>query len=523
MKRNRFRLGLLIFFSAVAVVFIAATIWSRFYRLSGKENESLEIDISEPSVSESIEVPESLPVELVSLKPSPDLRFVLPVMHELKMPEKLAVYKPEIVYAPTVSYAWPQTDLLMGEIQFINKDKEFLELPENVSNYFPIIMWGGIYDWVPDKLTLPFAVAYALENEDKKIAIMRTDGEIVTDFIYSPYKELDVSNSLQFETLGGYMVVKKDGSFGVLDIRSGKEVVPCEYVDIWLNDYGVFAYKYGENSTKQEDCTEYLLDYNGNILYSAENSETVGICEKMDECWGIGSSFPVVFVDKDLIVLPDYPDSTEVSFYGGVFTIVSNKYTESMDVLVYTMDGALLYEKNDILECYFFNGAVNIRHASHIDVIYKDSINKIKQDELYYKYLYVQDNAFQGNVEIGRGEGELGERLLSDQGEVLIPFGVYSALVDAGDFVLCYENRKNTIANKLVAIANREGEILLENPLGALTETMLDGVVLVYKDANTGGFLYPDGRFEEIDLPKVTKKFIKNGNYFDEYLGVWPR
>ena len=157
----------------------------------------------------------------------------------LELPESLPPYLPDQVFISIdIDGFGPISPI------FIYENFETVDLPEGVQGYVV-----DNPDWERENTNVPTVIGLL---KDGKMALMKLDGTIATDFIYR-FDEY-------FETLKGYAVIESAanmGNFGVVDIRTGGETIIPQYSRIKLYDGFIVA---------ESAEGKLLLDYQGTLI-----------------------------------------------------------------------------------------------------------------------------------------------------------------------------------------------------------------------------------------------------------------
>ena len=107
-----------------------------------------------------------------------------------------------------------------------------------------------------------------VRNQKNKFTLMNEEGKFLTDFIYDWHILINSNPN----------IVKKGIKYGYLDLNTGKEILPC----IYLNDYISFNegiacvhkdFKYGGVNCNNETVIPFeyaFLSYAGNELFKAD-------------------------------------------------------------------------------------------------------------------------------------------------------------------------------------------------------------------------------------------------------------
>jgi len=250
----------------------------------------------------------------------------LPVQ-ELILPEPLPEYEATLQLVPTITERYSSGWFhLAGPLNFLDKNNKPIDLPEETAGYFYAYEKAYRNDYVEPDLRTPSCIF--LVDSQGNAAIMRLDGTVVTEFIYRK-REYEQA----FCVLKGYVNVaqRSEGDeynqkYGVVDLRTGREVIPAVYDELSLFD-GFVAARRGD--------TVYLLDYSGKELYVYPNAYVT--IEYYDETTGYGDrtyfepnepwekSWKIDITEKKA-----YDTSGGYSFYRvGDFTVTKKSYINS--------------------------------------------------------------------------------------------------------------------------------------------------------------------------------------------------
>lgn len=468
--------------------------------------------------------PEPTPVET---EPQPSAFSLPQPVLETSFTDEPARYRPTPTIVPLVNARRIYTNCVLGETTFIRAaDQSRVELPPNVFNY------AVVRAWEEDNALL----AYGLigdEELDYRMAFMSVDGEMLSDFIYDSFGE----DYIHFPNRYGYVVILRDGGYGLLNLATGTEVIPPEYDGLQPYKYGVVAQK-GENYL--------LLDYAGRILF--EFGSTAPYIHYDDEYIFSGTGHTFLLATGE-IFSHTLQDEQGIHFYGGMTIELENYRT---DITIYNQWQEKVFTGSGIKNYYCSGGAVLLTDGSSlvniitqgsslqveipempqvcasssfwfaslafgsdlVTLTYEDEDGTNTQHTVIYDLQGTEQARFS---EYGLIDTENHIRLcyapdysqqLEDfQGNIIIPFGKYDYINTHDPFIVGIFVWDNT-ADFDILSAN--GELLLHKPLGAITyESGLPDSMVVWLDEQTCVFLYPDGSTVPIaDPPQVELIYI---------------
>ena len=180
-----------------------------------------------------------------------------------KLPDKILEYNPEVTILPLVSSPQYYMDGVSGDLMFINKNKEKLSIPDEALFYYPT---------EPSELDLsqPYNPrALMLYNRDLKGAVMRVDGQVVTDFIYGVIPT--GGDNIHIPTYQNYILVCEYDSydrFGVVNIQTGKEIIPPVYLEIYFLENCIYVIE-NDNGNRAH---RVLFNYQGELIFDFETN-----------------------------------------------------------------------------------------------------------------------------------------------------------------------------------------------------------------------------------------------------------
>jgi hypothetical protein len=449
------------------------------------------------------------------------------------------VYRPAMDILPLINVAVLYRTCLTGSVTFLDSQGQPLLLPDGVANYDVVREYSDDY-------AQSTPVAVALYDQAGRVAFLRLDGTMATEFVYLPF---GAGDSAEFPSKGGYAQVMRDvsgyegyGLYGLLDLRTGREVLDCVYDNMRLFDDCLWAAKDGES---------WFLDYTGRELFACGATE-------VDFYWSDDGL--IFWGDKFLyegstgrLYATDYGADTLVCLYGDMVVLTSD-WTDrlqtgdwadySRTVRAFDLTGHLLCEDEVSYNYYaggaylsvLLNGQVKVlsldgtltlplperlKPTDVVGALFEDGLLCLTyQDENFDRHeLVIDEEGAEVSDQLVAEESyewmdgpvrhtEEGCELLDGQGGVLIPMGLYDNMEVWGSFVLCMETQELT-GQELTAIAGPGGQILLDAPYGAIYELPRADAMVAYKDENTCGLLYTDGRFDPIpDAPPVAKEYF---------------
>ncbi len=438
-------------------------------------------------------------------------------------------YIPAAEITPLTNQQTIYLNCITGRPAFIRKDMTRISLPSQAESYCAIRDADRV-------------IGYALIDNNQKYAVMDTSGKIITDFDYTLFSYADYWD---FPALKGYVMVCKtvDGvsRFGVLDMRTGEEVIRAEYDSVSLYDCAVVVTK-GDRRA--------LLDYSGNIVL---DGESISVWDKESEeyshCLSVGDAgYTLVESSRELYRRGDSGGSRAFISPGG--EIVAMRGYKNMgqeadkdELTVYSSDGGFLtsvkmfnyfgYDGKNLIvvadgrASVFYTGARNtvglviplsadvrsdIQSAEFsggrlVIELFEVSTNELKRLEYDERGTLLKSEPAPANSTVNGNvywQGGKGCWYQDERGEILIGAGRYESMTQYGRFVRC-ANGFGTDSS--IHIYNDKGELLLENPYGAVFwENGWEVSMVVWLDADTCMLMKPDGSMMPItDAPKVER------------------
>lgn len=424
-------------------------------------------------------------------------------------PEPPAKYDPKVEVIPVVAPGEYFYHYLDGKTAFVDRNHKRVPIPKEARTYY-----------MSDQCIL-------LVNAEDKIAIMRFDGKVVTDFIYIFSSEEHRS----VDSLNGFAVLPKksindkneSNHFWVLvDIQTGKEITRKEYE--WIYIYDSFV-----RTEINENCE--LIDYNGKPFFDLSEKSADIYRKSYDRGFYYTSSDYDYLIDEAKKTVYRLHHENEMSIYWSDKLYLLED-TNTSRISIYNAKKELLLHLNDYRNfdsSYCDSNNFIVLTENDFVVVTKDeNIFKIptknipKEDDVYYyiynahfndkKITFKTDSSrtitfdMNGNIirnvdtyeNVVTQEGHIasknGEKsLVSDTGKALIPFDKYDSLMEYNEFV--YATNYYINGEKPNDIYNLNGKLLAADVYKPIFIMTFDDCMLIYKTANTCGFLYPDGKF----------------------------
>ncbi|MCL2487879.1 MAG: hypothetical protein FWE80_04275, partial [Oscillospiraceae bacterium] len=186
--------------------------------------------------------------------------FPLPESIGDSRPAPLPDFNPACNVLPLLSQPSVYGMHVMGQLNFIDRQYNLIPVPEQAEMYYTPYEFNG-EDYLPQ--------AYCLYDNDQKMAVMDLSGNLLTGFEYDYYSTYEGPDLGNFK---GYLIVCKKQNpgtdneqpfFGVLDLKTGKEVLPPVYNYLYLMDGYIYTEKDGEMN---------IFDYAGKRLVGPEKA-----------------------------------------------------------------------------------------------------------------------------------------------------------------------------------------------------------------------------------------------------------
>jgi hypothetical protein len=532
----------------IVLIIILVTVCGIF---SGCEDKTL------PETPDETVIPIDSTEEPDTIEPSVTAQWdcIVPLV-PLVEPEKMDIIFPDPLpdYMPEVN-VFPLLNDINGKVNFIDKNYNLIDIPEEAVGYYPCYSYE-----TKDGETISTLQAYCLVDKNSNYAVMNLSDELVTDFIY---RMIPGEWRVAYSAYKGYLIVCERADIiyesgngytkalcGVLDIRTGKEVVPLIYptagsVDIWMNLYD--GYILTSSGGIYDEIKEYkLLDYSGNLIYDFGKENPNAIYEDGGG-WGLGayglnvSEHAIykknigLYIDyyDNYYVMQDYSDgysNKKISVYDKNKNHIFSKQADSIQhfingeniiindkaeriVYVITTDnnikifkcdfeyaGYFEYENDTLIFGFNNSQSENLGHIFSIDtdgnVLSKTPLKTTYPGPEYFDYKY-------GELVVRYDIVKYGDKrfsLLDRDGNVLIPCGKYDNFMVYDSFVIAQtgEGRPHWESED---IYDNTGNLLLADVAGYTVEIPGDGLI-VYKSKTVFGILSPDGSFKEIDINK---------------------
>jgi len=480
---------------------------------SGSVDESVSSDFDSESVGD--------------FAPSGELDFNNPLFAyqkperiNLKFPAKLPAYNPEINVFPLINAEYPFS--VDGMLHFINRGYQLFDLPQEAEYY------SNCYS-SDNKLQ-----CYELYSDHNNMAVMNLSGEIVTGFVYNPiyyYQSqpafkgyLRVSKSV-YDQSGAH----KETLEGVIDIRTGKEIIPVSYNDVHLFD----GYIYAKKGAKSQ-----LLDYNEKVLYDFGATPVYFSSDTYQSGFNLDT-------ENNILSRVRLSGDAVLKHHKKYVVFFDSNYSYNpASISVYSKNGEHLFSAKDCLyiEDKDQNIVIGCAEALKMFVVANNVVKSFPFYSAFSDYRYYKDDTltyYTGDDTTGTIDhngrmlsrqpdlpeesdvfdetyGELIRRyrhsdseyaLLNRKGEVLIPFGKFDWIRPIGSFVGV---RRYASGKTTADIYNTGGKLVLADVYGYTAEIPGDGLI-VYKSNTDCGILRLDGSFHPIDAPRVRRSYGYDG------------
>lgn len=192
-----------------------------------------------------------------------------------------------------------------------------------------------------------------LDHKHNKVAFIQKDAVVRPSYIDENYKYHP-------------SIYEKKGNFGVLDLNTGKEIVPCKYVDIQSADKGLFTFNVGGSlptSMTNEDYTAKkteggkwgLIDATGKELIPAQYDMPIefkdGVAQVSID--GVSSLLPHPLTGSSLAILngiarsdvdDNIPQTGKNNSDTFAFIIANESYANVHDAVFAINDGKIFAE-----------------------------------------------------------------------------------------------------------------------------------------------------------------------------------
>jgi len=455
------------------------------------------------------------------------------------VPEK---YLPEVQYTPLFSFGDPNSPLMNfvkrsgeGGVQkqiFTDREGNLFYLPDDAVDYK---FYGSFY---------------AIYNKDGQTAIMNLQGEVLTGYDYYSTK-VNPAGAYYIERCAQYIVLQKlapdkDESgnerylSGIFDIAAGVETSPFIYDDIIvINEYFV-AFGGTGDSLKIIDASGAIWYDTGTNEYSIEHmtDADLNLLGTTRQKYMFFGNSKAVFLTID--------EGSAIGFADKAFSIRTGKSVDGYIYDLYTLNGDLIGE--EIYRIAFEAGggeALLLCSDAKFLVLEEDGILEIPDTftikgernpgsfkitpEGHFEIRMYQKNSPSRLVTIDKN-GQIQsvkiaeefypgpEGFLQDETHrfhpVTNPNKTYHAAFKCGLFVFAIAGDGSVEKRGgQQDIYDLNGNLLMENPV-AVTDAnfeCFEDRIVVFKDSETCGFLFEDGRFEQIEgVPQVS--FVPSWN-----------
>jgi len=476
---------------------------------------------------ETLQMPPSMPPAIPAQNAGEALPYTPNEIIPLEYPEPIAAYTPkQRVYCVAGNTVQDVDDKrLIGGLFFVDDAGKEVSVPKRAG------------------------IACALKNHFQLIddagcmAVMSLAGKLLTGFDFV----VDIGSNLAEEPpenqlRGAFLVVyqePKKGEYkaGVLDLRSGKLLLPCQYEEVDLFDR--FLCVNDENGAQ-------LLDYTGKPLYQSEKA--LHITTQDDWMWADEPNAEPTEAElrygghmydaQRKMIYPTHPGAQPfIKRAIGAWVLVLQGKTATLydetDKLIFTRDDVLNYwidaEKPGVL-CRVKDGLVAYdgEKASFLP-LRGAAAQDVRKEALRYRwdasgqYICREDDtqrrtlvfAPDGTVlqnrtaaefamleQRSRGGGVVYDNLHGAYfvgGKAVIPFARHS-LSQRGAFLVGVTNGRG---EALVTIYNQAGKVLRETVYG-IASAMADGILIFYQSQTDCYILRPNGAVQKIaGAPKV--------------------
>ena len=456
------------------------------------------------------------------------------------------LYRPDVGVFPLVNTPALYKECIDGPVMFAGADGAAVPLPEGVEQYYALYQYdftGGGMSRIPQ--------CVMLMDGDGKLAVMLLDGSVTTGFEYDLYFGLGDDypyfsireGYLMVTLLDGYQNAAGDGRyyFGLLDIRTGEMVIPCEYDFMELYNGAVYAERGGESM---------LFDYGGAMAVSFGTraiNDGVAYTDYLDYLGAGLSGDSYIIIDKaggtdvcrtrhdpgvvlyamdsvNLLVRRPHETGSEITVTdgGGAFLFAArggfppnfwvgeNGFVIKHDGIItaVTKDGRLLEFNYDAGEDFLYNVRCEdgLIHASSMIDYYTEELRIISADGSYTTE-HTRINPQTGYFRYRENDGAYETAYADGDGNIVIPYGLYEDFAEidgeSRTFILAYTDWGTSPA----AIYNRDGELLADGLFGVIEELYAPDRIVVYFAPGECGFLSSDGGFTPIpgvpDMDKI--------------------
>ncbi|MEL7623811.1 MAG: hypothetical protein AAGU12_09500 [Clostridiales bacterium] len=432
----------------------------------------------------------------------------------LNWPQPLPAYYPELEVQPLISEGTIYEYIIKGPLNFLDEAGQLIPIPAEAEFYN-----------VLDSCIL-------LGRADGLNAVMTKDGQVLTGFLYDvDYDEGEGIAPVPTEW-GGYIVLSKrtdpgDWSqklYGLVDVRTGEEVLPFVFSHLEIYERFCFAIK---------DGAAMLMDIQGNSFYTFDNTNIYCAPSRynmqgMEETL-VTTDIPGIYPPN--VHVPVYAflyDGLTVYLHAGdqqppdkitVLDSHGNHILTDTGFSNYHIPGKNLYIEKD--------GAITVvtSKGERADFPYTEEIRQAVEsyspDALYsdLKYegelltLQLRDRDLPALYLTYNKEGVLMEKretawevinphlqyaydrqgsryaLTDESGQVIKEYPVDAYVRELGPFIIIADGHSTGIT---YSVENLQGQVLAQDIFVPIRHYVWDSLI-IYTDANHCYRLYPDG------------------------------
>gem|GEM_PF-5656909 len=416
-------------------------------------------------------------------------------------PEPPKRYNPKKEILPLINAGAIHSYYISGDLVFLDsKNKKFK--PDRKAKYY-----------------YPSSECILLFDADNNMAIMRFDGKVVTDYIYQAICDDDFPSN---PSINGCVQVKAYNDehtyYGLVDIRTGKEIVKPEYTRMERFEDCILA-------CKNEQYM--LIDYEGTVFYAFEKGLKVNLSSSSSSSFDEDARYSLK-IDDNKLYRNHSKDSCFLGSVGPYYLMrrySSESWPESTES-VYDENGKHLLTR---AECWnhFYDGenfilpnqnwiTVLKKNGEIIEIPFFDDIRTISKAEYQDNHLAYNDSSRGFRVTIDKDGHEISRAAIESEKEKRPEYleNFSESTIEQYDSIYpIWNNDHFMIASKGESrdrkedIYNRSGELLLENAYGYISEITRENQMVVYTGENACYLLHTDGRYEPISGVKGVSKY----------------
>jgi len=443
------------------------------------------------------------PVETptVSPKPSPTvlqpLVYIPPTVIKLGI-EPLPDYEPDAEVL-IVRGEWQSRffDEYSKTPLLIDREGRTLALPDGTEACMSSGLSGGCCSFTDERPQAIFLM------KGREYAVMRLDGEVVTDFSYIMDYECDWPH---WSINKGYLLARKGehesdennlAAYSVVDIRTGKEIISDELANFSFGFLQDGVIKFTANEVTK------LFDYQGNLLYEGNGRYTLDLSSgeliqsnlpKNIHDYHMGDYIVLTDFDAQIMTVLDINQQhIHTQRYDGWLGFLDDMfifYDDDRFTVIASERGVVFFNlvvPFEVNDAFFSDDQLFLVHRYRDDEtneVCSEMISIDAQDAVIPlgPYVFEPKEEFLSPYIMMRTTGDdMSFAMIDKSGRILIDYGCYSNLMEKGGFIFA---RTDTDYTYRYDIYNTEGVLLLTNA-NAETRLAMPNRMIVY-DPDTG-------------------------------------